>query len=192
VDNQSSSGSTTLIVYGDLPAFRESEAHDAKILFDGKLNHRNRRSFEPLLLRELAGLMGRDLRGATVRPLRTIAELSRFLKARNFSTVVFYGHTISMLTSGPAENRQDLALAGPGMYVTPREYANTLRSAGIHETMIAGCASVSFAAGVFAVDSSIRAGGLYLDRHDVAKGNDRSVMDFRIERQTIKWWSRNY
>jgi len=68
------------------------------------------------------------------------------------------------------------------------DFANALKAAGVRETFIAGCSSVSFAAGVFPVAPSIRAGGLYFDRNDDAKGNANAVIDLRIQKQPIKWW----
>jgi hypothetical protein len=176
----------TLILYGELPVFRDPVS-DA-VVFDGKLTDHNRRSFEHLLVRELGHLMDRNLRGATVKPLRSVLELRQMLKRRTFSTVIFYGHTINLTSNGPIEGHQELALAGHGEFMSPRDFANALKPTAVRETLIAGCSSVSFAAGVFTVAPTIRAGGLPFDRIDDAKGNASTVIDLRIGKQAIKWW----
>ncbi len=184
-------GTSTLIIYGDLPAFRGTGpgGMPGPLVFDGKLTHHNRQSFERLLVRELGGLMERSLHGATVKQVKALFELQRLLRGRAFSTVIFYGHTITLTSSGPVAAQQELALAGNNEFLSSRDFANTLKAAGVRETFIAGCSSVSFAAGVFSVTPSIRAGGLYFDRTDDAKGNANSVIDLRIQKQPIKWWA---
>lgn len=175
-----------LVLYGDLPVFRDRIS--GAVVFDGKLTHHNRHSFERLLIRELGNLMGRNLQRATVKALRSVLDLQQILRGRNVSTVVFYGHTIDITSNGPVGGRQELALAGHGAFISPRSFAAALKTSGVRETLIAGCSSVSFAAGVFSAAPSIRAGGLPFDRIDDAKGNASSVIDLRIGKQTIKWW----
>lgn len=175
-----------LVLYGDLPVFRDRIS--GAVVFDGKLTHQNRHSFEHLLVRELGNLMGRSLQRATVKPLRSVLDLQQVLGRRKFSIVIFYGHTIDITSTGPIGARQELALAGHGAFMSPRPFATALKAAGVRETLIAGCSSVSFAAGVFSVAPSIRAGGLSFDRIDDAKGNANSVIDLRVGKQPIKWW----
>lgn len=71
---------------------------------------------------------------------------------------------------------------GPGSVSIP------LTTGGVREAIIARCSSVSFAAGVFSVAPTMRVGGLSFDRTDDAKGNATAVIDFRIQKQPIKWW----
>jgi hypothetical protein len=179
----------TLVVYGDMPP-AEDEAHPGRMLFDGHLNHRNRRSFERLLLRELGRLVDRDLQGATIEPLRTRADLPRVFRRGAYSSVIFYGHTIDITAHGPVQGRQELALRGNGEFIGAADWANALKAAGVTETVIAGCSSVSFAAGVSAAAPAIRAGGLYSSRSDRIKGDANAIIDFQIVKQPIKWWPR--
>ena len=183
-------GTATLIVYGDLPEFRAAGADGklGRLVFDGKLTHHNRPSFERLLIRELGGLAGRDLEGATVRQLKTVFELQKLVRGRAYSSVIFYGHTITLSSNGPVASQQELALAGAREFMSSRDFGNALKSGGVREAIIAGCSSVSFAAGVFSVAPSMRVGGLSFDRTDDAKGNATAVIDFRIQKQPIKWW----
>src|SRR3569623_2006075 len=134
----------TLVVYGDLPEFRAAGADgkQGRLVFDGRLNHHNRPSFERLLIRELGALAGRDLEGATVRQLRTVFELQKLVRERSYSSVIFYGHTITLSSSGPVAAQQELALAGAREFMSSRDFANALKAAGVREAIIAGCSSV--------------------------------------------------
>ena len=124
-----------------------------------------------------------------MRQLKTILEFQRLVRGKAFSSVIFYGHTITLSSSGPVTSQQELALAGAREFMSSRDFANALKTGGVQEAVIAGCSSVSFAAGVVSIAPSIRVGGLSFDRTDDAKGNATAVIDFRIQKQPIKWWA---
>jgi hypothetical protein len=142
------------------------------------------------LVRELSKLTDQNLKGSsTVHRLDSVAELRRLLKGHAYTSVIFYGHTIDRLAGGFVQGSQNLSLFGRHAEARPQEWADALKQAGVRQTIIAGCRSVAFAAGVFNTAPLIRVGGLSFERMDLIIGNKMHIDAFDIRKQPIRWWS---
>jgi RHS repeat-associated protein len=170
----------TLVVYGDPP--EAIQDNTKKVMFSGKITDQNRPSFEKHLRRELSEFTGKDLSKdkATVVALKDLKHLQELLKSGSYNSVIFYGHAFNF-------GKRTHIQAGSGD-ISPADWAKSLAGAGVRESIVTGCVSVPFAAGVAAEKLGIRSGGLLFDRDDQIRGSDRSVDHFEIMPQAIKWY----
>jgi hypothetical protein len=120
--------------------------------------------------------------------MHSLRELRNLLSKGKYEQVIIYGHAVTY--SNKAGGWQEILLADNRASVSPQEWAHALMEAGIRQTIVAGCASQAFAAGVHAAAPSIRAGGLPHDRYDNIAGNEKAVTFFKIEPQPLRWWPR--